>query len=77
MTLYLPDEQIVLDTSVTPSTVSVGQTVNFTVDAHPNEKFKGVVAPDQPRLNATMTQNVVTYTVVVNTDTPAAGCFPT
>jgi len=30
--------------------------------------FKGVVAPDQPRLNASMTQNVVTYTVIVNTD---------
>ena len=30
--------------------------------------FRGVVAPDQPRLNASMTQNVVTYTVVVNTD---------
>jgi HlyD family secretion protein len=45
-----------------------GQKVTFTVDAFPNEKFQGIVAPDQPRLNATMTQNVVTYTVVVNTD---------
>ena len=45
-----------------------GQKVTFTVDAFPNQKFQGVVAPDQPRLNATMTQNVVTYTVVVNTD---------
>jgi HlyD family secretion protein len=45
-----------------------GQKVTFTVDAFPNQKFSGVVAPDQPRLNATMTQNVVTYTVVVNTD---------
>jgi HlyD family secretion protein len=45
-----------------------GQTVVFAVDAFPNRKFNGVVAPDNPRLNATMTQNVVTYTVVVNTD---------
>jgi HlyD family secretion protein len=45
-----------------------GQTVTFSVDAHPGRMFKGVVAPDQPRLNASMTQNVVTYTVVVNAD---------
>jgi len=45
-----------------------GQKVVFAVDAFPNRKFSGVVAPDQPRLNATMTQNVVTYTVVVTTD---------
>jgi HlyD family secretion protein len=44
-----------------------GQSVRFTVDGT-NQKFKGVVAPDQPRLNASMNQNVVTYTVVVNTD---------
>src|SRR5262245_52537415 len=45
-----------------------GQPVTFSVDAYPGRVFKGVVAPDQPRLNASMTQNVVTYTVVVNTD---------
>jgi len=45
-----------------------GQSVTFTVDAHPGRTFLGVVAPDQPRLNASMTQNVVTYTVVINTD---------
>jgi HlyD family secretion protein len=45
-----------------------GQSVSFTVDALPDRVFKGVVAPDQPRLNASMTQNVVTYTVVVETD---------
>jgi HlyD family secretion protein len=43
-----------------------GQKVHFTVDAAPGRVFRGVV--DQVRLNATMTQNVVTYTVVVNTD---------
>jgi HlyD family secretion protein len=40
--------------------------VRFTVDAYPGEVFRGKVA--QVRLNATMTQNVVTYTVVVETD---------
>ena len=40
--------------------------VQFTVDAYPNDVFRGKIA--QIRLNATMTQNVVTYTVVVSTD---------
>jgi HlyD family secretion protein len=43
-----------------------GQTATFTVDAYPADVFRGVVG--QVRLNATMTQNVVTYTVVVNVD---------
>jgi HlyD family secretion protein len=43
-----------------------GQQVTFTVDAYPGETFKGQVS--QIRLNATMTQSVVTYTVVVDTD---------
>lgn len=43
-----------------------GQPVTFTVDALPGITFKGVVG--KIRLNATMTQNVVTYTVEVNTD---------
>ena len=42
-----------------------GQPVIFTVDAFPGRQFKGVVG--KVRLNATMTQNVVTYTVEVNT----------
>jgi HlyD family secretion protein len=48
--------------------VKPGQEARFTVDTYPEEEFLGQVAPDQPRLNANMTQNVVTYTVVVNTD---------
>jgi HlyD family secretion protein len=48
--------------------IKPAQEVRFTVDAHPHEVFLGQVAQDQPRLNASMTQNVVTYTVVVNTD---------
>jgi HlyD family secretion protein len=43
-----------------------GQSATFTVDAYPADVFRGVVG--QVRLNATMTQNVVTYTVVVNVD---------
>jgi HlyD family secretion protein len=39
------------------------QPARFTVDAFPGKVFKGSVS--QIRLNATMTQNVVTYTVVV------------
>jgi len=40
--------------------------VRFTVDAYPKQVFQGEVL--QVRLNATMTQNVVTYTVVVFTE---------
>jgi HlyD family secretion protein len=46
--------------------IQPGTPVTFTVDAFPNEIFRGKV--DQIRLNAQMTQNVVTYTVVVATD---------
>jgi len=46
--------------------IHTGQPVRFRVDAYPGEEFRGKVA--QIRLNATMTQNVVTYTVVVETD---------
>ncbi len=48
--------------------VRVGQNVTFTVDAYPGEVFKGTVG--LVRLNATMTSNVVTYTVEVMTDNP-------
>ncbi|MCX7006934.1 MAG: efflux RND transporter periplasmic adaptor subunit, partial [Kiritimatiellaeota bacterium] len=43
--------------------IKPGQPVTFTVDAYPNRTFKGEVG--KVRLNATMTQNVVTYTVEV------------
>jgi HlyD family secretion protein len=56
--------------------IQPGQAVTFTVDAHPGRVFKGTVAPDQPRLNASMTQNVVTYTVVVNTDNSDGKLLP-
>jgi HlyD family secretion protein len=46
--------------------IYAGQAATFTVDAYPADAFHGTVG--QIRLNATMTQNVVTYTVVVNVD---------
>ncbi|MCK9375945.1 MAG: efflux RND transporter periplasmic adaptor subunit [Syntrophobacterales bacterium] len=51
-----------------------GQPVTFTVDAHPGEVFQGEVG--KVRLNATMTQNVVTYTVEVNTDNSNGKLLP-
>lgn len=54
--------------------IKPGQPVLFTVDAYPGEIFKGEVA--QVRLNATMTQNVVTYTVVVNFDNSSGKLLP-
>lgn len=46
--------------------VHPGQDVTFTVDAFPTQTFRGQVR--KVRLNATMTQNVVTYTVEIVTD---------
>ena len=51
-----------------------GQDVTFTVDAFPNRTFHGKV--NKVRLNATMTQNVVTYTVEVNTDNSDGKLLP-
>ena len=51
-----------------------GQPVTFTVDAFPDEEFHGEVG--KVRLNATMTQNVVTYTVEVNTDNSDGKLLP-
>jgi HlyD family secretion protein len=48
-----------------------GQDVTFTVDSYPADVFHGTVG--QIRLNATMTQNVVTYTVIVNVDNGSDG----
>lgn len=46
--------------------IKVGMPVTFTVDAFPDRTFKGEVY--KIRLNATMSQNVVTYVVEVATD---------
>ena len=46
----------------------------FTVDTHGDEIFRGTVT--QIRMNAQMTQNVVTYTVVVSTDNSSGQLLP-
>ena len=51
-----------------------GQPVTFTVDAYPDRVFQGQVG--KIRLNATMTQNVVTYTVEVNTENDDGKLLP-
>jgi len=51
-----------------------GQPVSFTVDTYPGQVFRGEVG--KIRLNATMTQNVVTYTVEVVTDNSDGRLLP-
>lgn len=43
--------------------IATGQPVRFTVDAYPEQEFRGKVS--QIRLNATVNQNVVTYPVII------------
>ncbi len=54
--------------------VSEGQKVRFTVDAFPNDTFNGIVK--QVRYSATVTQNVVTYTTIVDVDNPGMKLRP-
>ncbi len=54
--------------------IKPGQPVSFTVDAFPGEDFRGEVG--KLRLNASMTQNVVTYTVEVVTGNPDGRLLP-
>jgi HlyD family secretion protein len=51
-----------------------GQPVSYTVDAFPGESFRGEVG--KVRLNASMTQNVVTYTVEIITDNAGGRLLP-
>ena len=51
-----------------------GQTATFTVDAFPNEVFRGTV--EQIRMNPTTVQNVVTYDTVIAFDNPQQKLFP-
>ncbi len=51
-----------------------GQAVKFSVGTFPGESFTGKVA--QIRLNASMVQNVVTYTVVVSVDNASGRLMP-
>lgn len=48
--------------------------VTFTVDAFPGREFRGVVG--KVRLNATMAQNVVLYTIEINIDNPGRLLLP-
>jgi HlyD family secretion protein len=50
------------------------QAVTFTVDAFPGSTFRGTV--NKIRLNATMSQNVVTYTVEIATDNSDGKLLP-
>ncbi len=54
--------------------IQPGQQVRFTVDAFPGEQMRGEVG--KVRLNASMTQNVVTYTVEVLTDNSSGRLLP-
>ncbi len=54
--------------------IHTGQAVTFTVASFPRETFRGTVS--QVRLNASMTQSVVTYTVVVGVDNASGKLLP-
>jgi HlyD family secretion protein len=54
--------------------IVVGTPVTFTCDTFPGKQFSGTVG--KVRLNATMTQNVVMYTVEVNTENPGNILLP-
>ncbi|MCX5882413.1 MAG: efflux RND transporter periplasmic adaptor subunit [Deltaproteobacteria bacterium] len=54
--------------------IQPGMPVSFTVDAFPGETFRGEVG--KVRLNASMSQNVVTYTVEVITDNSNGRLLP-
>ncbi len=54
--------------------VAVGQTVEFSVEAFPDDVFYGTVA--QVRKAATTTNNVVTYDTVIDVENPEQKLFP-
>jgi HlyD family secretion protein len=54
--------------------VKTGQHVTFRVDAFAEEEFDGVVS--QIRLAPVVTQNVVTYTVIIDVDNPRQKLMP-
>ncbi len=54
--------------------IDEGQSVSFDVDAYPGRSFEGVVT--QVRLASTNSQNVVTYTVVVEANNPGQRLLP-
>ena len=54
--------------------VKNGETVDFSVDAFPDEVFHGAVS--QVRKSPTTTQNVVTYETIITVDNPEQKLFP-
>lgn len=54
--------------------VKAGQTVDFTVDAFPDEVFHGTIT--QVRKSPTTTQNVVTYETIISVENPEQKLFP-
>ncbi|MDD4790713.1 MAG: efflux RND transporter periplasmic adaptor subunit [Candidatus Cloacimonetes bacterium] len=54
--------------------ISLGMPVEFTVDAHPNQRFEGSV--QQIRLNPTNESNVVTYNVIIDASNPQNKLLP-
>jgi HlyD family secretion protein len=54
--------------------IAEGQRVTFTVSAHPNDRFAGIVR--QVRLQSATTENVVNYTAVVSVENPQGKLLP-
>ncbi len=54
--------------------IQTGQEVSFNVPAYPDQQFKGTV--NQIRLQPTMVQNVVTYSVVIKAENPDGTLLP-
>jgi HlyD family secretion protein len=54
--------------------VKVDEAARFTVDAYPEQEFRGRIA--QVRLNATINQNVITYPVIIEVPNPEGRLRP-
>lgn len=54
--------------------VKVGQKARFSVDAYPDQEFEGKIS--QIRLNATASQNVITYPVILEVPNPQGKLRP-
>jgi len=54
--------------------LKMGQTVQFNVDAYPNQSFEGAIT--QIRLQPVVSQNVVTYTVIIDVNNPDLRLMP-
>jgi len=54
--------------------VQVGQVARFTVDAYPDDEFRGRIS--QIRLNAQVNQNVVSYPVIIEVPNPDEKLLP-